>query len=327
MIRPVATILLLTLFALAGVGLGSVIAAEMQPPAAVLAYADRQERVMPDGAERTLSEAAALRLAHAQLDLKRGARFALERHHNSPINGWQATVTLFEGQLNGLVQPKSAAYRFTLQAAGGRVEISEASAFLAYGLPNGDLLFGITEGRARLLPKSADVQMLDERQGVRLSADGSLTRLDWAVVRATAYRADGAPMELPLTLTSAQGIVFTFQTGQVIGVPADTYRVAVQTLVPYVVDNLRLTADQPIALAFTFGEVVFRSAVQGVTSVITNEIAWRLAGNESAWRIPFGEPLIAAPGKWSFFVQHANNPEQRLEATVIAGRRTELTVR
>jgi hypothetical protein len=327
MIRPVATILLLTLFALAGVGLGSVIAAEMQPPAAVLAYADRQERMMPDGAEHTLSEAAALRLAHAQLDLKRGARFALERHHNSPINGWQATVTLFEGQLNGLVQPKSAAYRFTLQAAGGRIEIEETSAFLAYGLPNGDLLFGITEGRARLLPKSADVQMLDERQGVRLSADGSLTRLDWAVVRATAYRADGAPLALPLTLTSSQGITFTFQTGQVIGVPAETYRVAVQTLVPYVVDNLRLTADQPIALAFTFGEVVFRSAAQGVTSVITNEIAWRLAGNESAWRIPFGEPLIAAPGKWSFFVQHANNPEQRLEATVIAGRRTELTVR
>jgi len=327
MIRPVATILLLTLFALAGVGLGSVIAAEMQPPAAVLAYADRQERMMPDGAEHTLSEAAALRLAHAQLDLKRGARFALERHHNSPINGWQATVTLFEGQLNGLVQPKSAAYRFTLQAAGGRIEIEETSAFLAYGLPNGDLLFGITEGRARSLPNGADVQTLEARQGVRLSADGSLTRLDWAVVRATAYRADGAPMELPLELTSAQGIVFTFQTGQVIGVPADTYRVAVQTLVPYVVDNLRLTADQPIALAFTFGEVVFRSAVQGVTSVITNEIAWRLAGNESAWRIPFGEPLIAAPGKWSFFVQHANNPEQRLEATVIAGRRTELTVR
>ncbi|MBO9308542.1 MAG: hypothetical protein J7551_02030 [Chloroflexi bacterium] len=327
MSHSVAPISLLTLFALAGVGLGSVIAAEMQPPAAVLAYADRQERVMPDGAERTLSTAAELRLVHAQLDLMSGARFALKRHHNSLLNGWQVAVALFEGQLNGLVQPKSAAYRFTLKAAGGSVEIGEASAFLAYGLPNGDLLFGITEGRARLLPSGADVQTLDERQGLRLSADGSLTRLDWAVVRAAAYRADGAPLALPLTLTSSQGITFTFQTGQVIGVPAGTYRVAAQALVPYVVDGLRLTADQPIGLAFTFGEVVFRSAAQGVTSAIANEIALRLAGSETAWRIPLGEPLIVAPGKWSFLVQYANNPEQRLEATVIAGKRTELTVR
>jgi hypothetical protein len=327
MIRPVATILLLTLFALAGVGLGSVIAAEMQPPAAALVYADRQERVTPDRAEHTLSEAATLRLAHAQLDLKGGVRFALERHHNSPINGWQATLALFEGQLNGQVQPKNAAYRFTLLAAGGRIEIGEASTFVAYGLPSGDLLFGVIEGRARALPNSAQAQTLEARQGVRLGADGNLTRSGWAVVRATAYRADGAPLALPLELTSAQGMTFTFQTGQVIGVPAETYRVAVQALVPYVVDGLRLTADQPVTLAFTFGEVVFRSAVQGVTSVITNEITWRLAGDEIARRIPFGDPLIVAPGKWSFFVQYANNPEQRLEATVIAGRRTELTVR
>lgn len=327
MIRSVATILLLTLFALAGVGLGSVIAAEMRPPPAVLVYADRQEQVPPDGAEHMLSAEAELQLAHAQLDLTSNARFALVRHHNSPINGWQATVALFEGQLNGRVQPRSAAYRLTLQARGGLVEIGEASTFLAYGLPSGDLLFGIVEGRARLLPNGAEAQTIEARQGARINADGSLTRLDWAVMRATAYRLDGAPLALPLELTDSRGVTFVFKTGQQIGVPAETYRVAVKALVPYVVDGLRLTADEPIVLAFTFGEVVFRSAAQGVTSVITNEITWRLAGDEIARRIPFGDPLIVAPGRWSFFVQYANNPEQQLEATVIAGRRTELTVR
>ncbi|MFQ3535027.1 MAG: hypothetical protein SNJ58_04035 [Aggregatilineales bacterium] len=327
MIRRVALVLILTLFGLAGIGLGSIVAAEMHPPSALLAYPDRQERLLPDGISVTLESAAELRVAHAQLNLSRGARFALSRHHVSPINGWQTTVELFEGQLNGRLQPKRATYRLTLKAQGGSVELTDESAFVAYSLPNGDLLFGVIEGRARLLSKHAEVQTLSERQGARLAADGQPTRMDWAVMRATAYRMDGAPLALPLELTDSQGITFTFKTGQLIGVPAETYRMVVQTLIPYAVEGLRLTAEQPTALAFTFGEIVFRDIGQGVTTTLSNEITLRLAGSESAWKVPLSEPLIAAPGRWSLFVQYANEPERRLEANILVGRRTELTIR
>lgn len=327
MIRPVVSVLILVVVTLTGVGLGSLISAEHQPPAAMLFYPDRQERVPPDGTLLTLSAPATLRLAHADLKLSGSARFALKRHHASLINGWQVALELLEGQVKGRVQPKSVAYRLTLQGRGGGIEITGASEFVAYGLPNGDLLFGVLEGSARLLPNSAEIQLLAERQGVRLTADGRATRSDWAVMRAAAYRLDNAPLALPLHLTDSQGVTFTFSTGEVIGVPPETYRVTVQTLIPYNVEGLRLTADQPSALAFTFGEVVFRNARQGVTATLDNQIALRVAENENIWRVAFDDPLIAAPGRWSFIVQQGNSPEQRIEATVLAGRRTELAVR
>ncbi len=327
MIRRVALVLSLTLFGLVGIGLGSVLAAEMQPPPAMLVFPDRQERWLPDGAPRLLETAAALRLAYAQLDLNAGARLSLSRHHVSPINGWQVAVELFEGQLNGRLEPKRSPYRFTLKAKGGSIELSDRSAFVAYSLPDGDLLFGVLEGSARVLPNRLEVLTLAEREGVRLAADGSPTRSDWAVMRATAYRMDGAPLALPLELTDSQGITFAFKTGQVIGVPVETYRLVAQALLPYKIEGLRLRADQPIPLGFTFGEMILRDALQGVTTTISSEVTLRLAESENAWRVSLDEPLIAAPGRWSLFVQYPNNPERRLETTILVGRRTELTVR
>ncbi|PJF36935.1 MAG: hypothetical protein CUN49_02910 [Candidatus Thermofonsia Clade 1 bacterium] len=327
MIRRVALVLLLTLCGLAGILLGGVIAAEAQPPAASLTYPDNQQvRILPDGAPHTAQSAARLRLAYADLEISNGARFALKRHHAWPINGWQIALELLEGQANGRAQPQGP-YRLALLNSGGSIEILSDSTFVAYAIPNGDLLFGVIEGSARLLPNGAEAQILGAGQGVRLAADGRATRSEWAVLRATAYRLDGAPLALPLQLTDSQGLTFNFNTGQVIGVPAETYQLKVQALIPYIAEELRLTAEQPVALAFTFGEVVFRHLSQGVTTTISNEITLRLAGDESAWKIPLGEPLIAAPGRWAFFVQYANNPEQRLEATILTGRRTELTVR
>jgi hypothetical protein len=205
--------------------------------------------------------------------------------------------------------------------------MTSEGAFVAYVLPNGDLLFGVLEGSARLLPNNAEIQLLSERQGVRLAADGRVVPTEWAVLRAAAYRYDGELFTVPLHLTDSQGTTFTFTTGEVIGVPSDTYRLAVQTLIPYVVEGLRLTADQPSTLAFTFGEVIFRNARQGVTTTLDNQLGLRVVGSENTWRIAFDDPLIAAPGRWSFMVKQGNNPEQRIEATVLAGRRTELAVR
>lgn len=176
-------------------------------------------------------------------------------------------------------------------------------------MPDGDLLFGVLEGSARVLPNRLEVLTLAEREGVRLAADGSPTRSDWAVMRATAYRMDGAPLALPLELTDSQGITFAFKTGQVIGVPVETYRLVAQALLPYKIEGLRLRADQPIPLGFTFGEMILRDAPQGVTTTISSEVTLRLAESENAWRVSLDEPLIAAPGRWSLFVQYPNNPD------------------
>ncbi|MCS6870477.1 MAG: hypothetical protein RML95_13670 [Anaerolineae bacterium] len=329
MIRRVILTVILALFALAGIGLGSLISAETQPPAAVLVYSDsdRQERVPPDGTSLTLGDAARLHLAHAQLDLSNGTRLALRRHHASPINGWQVAVALFEGQANGRLQPRGIAYRFSLLAVGGSVEMTGEGAFVAYGLPNGDLLFGVTEGSARVQPNNAEALMLQARQGVQLTADGRAAQTEWAVLRAAAYRLDGTPLALPLHLTDSQGITFRFTTGQVVSVPSETYRVVAQTAIPYIVEGLRLSAEQPVTLAFTFGEVVFRLSTQNVTASLSNQIVLRVAESENAWQIVLDEPVIAAPGTWTFFVRRGNTPEQRIEAVVLTGRQTEVSVR
>ncbi len=327
MIRRVALTLTLTLLALAGVGLGTLIAAETQPPAAMLLYPDRQESVLPDGTLYHLEQDADLRAAYAHLALETGTRFALKRHHSSPINGWQVMLALEEGQINGQVLPKLANYHLTLEVQGGRFEISSDASFVARALPDGSLHFGALSGSVRLVPRSGEPLILREKQGVYLAANGISRPTDWAVLRATAYRLDGAPLALPVLLVNPQGVGFAFETGQVIGVPADTYRLTIQTLIPYVVESLHLTAEQPLALTAAFGEVTFRPQSQGVTTSLSNEITLRLPGNEVGWKIQLGEPLIAAPGEWLFFVQYANNAEQRLETNISVLRRTELAVR
>lgn len=328
MIRRVALTLTLTLLALAGVGLGTLIAAETQPPAAVLVYPDQEESVLPDGALYSLDQDANLRAAHAHLALEAGTRFALKRHHSSPINGWQVTLALEEGQINGQVLPKLANYRLTLEAQGSKFEMSRDASFVARALPNDTLYFGVLSGSVRLVPRSGAPLTLREKQGVSLAADGTPQPADWAVLRATAYRLDGAPLALPVLLVNSQGVGFAFETGQVIGVPADTYRLTIQTLIPYIVESLSLTPEQPPALTVAFGEVIFRPPNLGtsVTESLSNEITLRLPDDEISWKIQLGESLIAAPGRWTFFVQYANNPEQRLETTIPSVRRIEITV-
>ncbi len=328
MIRRVALTLTLTLLALAGVGLGTIIAAETQPPAALLIYPDRQEAVLPDGAPYSLDQDADLRVAHAHLALEAGTRFVLKRHHASPINGWQVTLALEEGQINGQVLPKLANYRLTLEVQSSKFEIIRDASFVVRALPNGTLHFGVLSGDVRFVPRSGEPLMLREKQGVSLAANGAPKPVDWAVLRATAYRLDGAPLALPLLLVNSQGVDFAFETGQVIGVPADTYRLTIQTLIPYIVEPLQLTAEQPLALTAAFGEVTFLPPSLGtsVTTAISSEITLRLPGNEVGWKIQLGEPLIAAPGEWLFFVQYANNPEQRVQTTIPAIRRIEIIV-
>jgi ferric-dicitrate binding protein FerR (iron transport regulator) len=247
---------------------------------------------------------AALILAGAQTDLGTGTQLEVT-HYGASGDEAQTDLLLKAGQawqrVYGYSDDRS---QYRLRYAGLTVS-TRGGEVLVYTDDQGAQV-GLLSGSATVSGQGRTIT-LGEGQGTIIPP--GLAPPDptpWSSVHVMTYRPDGSAVTLPFALANSKtGDQYRALSNQSIVVPEGTYRLTVDTVEPYQVDNLSLPASTLSEVPVTLSEVLFTTTdARGVQAPYTG---LRVQGANDARAVP-DSPLLISPGTWTLIVAREENP-------------------
>lgn len=197
-----------------------------------------------------------LNFGGTEIDLFPGVRLALKRY---ATRGSEAQIDL--ALLKGQILAKIAGYTdsasgLTLEAVGGTLA-TRGGASIAYIGKDQTTNFGVLYGSASVADGKQTV-VLTGGQGTSLTDKALGDPTAWSPVTVVAFRASGADIKLPATLTNAKsGDNFPFSTGETFLVPPGQYDLALQTIAAYSAQGLTLKPGMMNNFPITLAEAIF----------------------------------------------------------------------
>jgi hypothetical protein len=246
---------------------------------------------------------AALILAGAQTDLGTGTQLELT-HYGASGDEAQIDLLLKAGQawqrVFGYEDDRS---QYRLRYAGLSVS-TRGGEVLVYTDDQG-VQVGLLSGSATVSGQGRTIT-LGEGQGT--SIPPGVAPPDpgpWSRVHVQTYRPDGSAVSLPFALTNSKtGDQYRALSNQIIVVPEGIYRLTVDTVEPYQVDNLTLPANTLSEVPVTLSEVLFTTTdARGAQAPYTG---LRVQGANDARAVP-DSALLISPGEWTLIVAREEN--------------------
>jgi hypothetical protein len=284
------------------------------------ALANAGDTIQMDDGDGTLN------FAGTQVGLEPGTTVQID-HYGASGSEAQIDLSLKAGQVSQRVigfTDRRSLYRLT--SANGTVETKGGE--LLVGLDdNQELQIGVIAGAATASGQGHTVALAADHGTVIVPGKSPANAALWSRVIVETYRPDASPVILPVMLVNSRtGDSFRLHSHQISIVPDGVYRLTIDLLKPYEVNDLQLAPGVLNEAPITLSEIVF-----AITSVDGKPMAYtalNVQGSQTVRALP-DTPVLISPGKWTVIAAREEKPDkiQPVDLTLLPGQRLTVPLR
>ncbi len=189
------------------------------------------------------------------------------------------------------------------------------------------LQVGVISGAATASAQGHSVTLAADHGTLIAPGNPPADAVPWSRILVETYRPDASPVTLPALLVNPKtNDTFRLHSFRVSIVPEGAYRLTVDLLKPYEVNNLQLAPGVLNEAPVTLSEIVF--ALTSVDGRPTSYSALNVQGNMTIRAVP-DTPVLISPGKWTVMAAREEKPDkiQPVDIEVLPGQRITVPLR